>query len=73
MSAMKVLAWIVVPIVVTVIAWLVYRIANRPEAPLTMQESMQAHQRLLQTLETAAPKPRSQPRRSRATERAGRR
>jgi hypothetical protein len=56
MSAMKVLAWIVVPIVVTLIAWVVYRIAHRPAAPLTMQESMSEHQRLLQVLETAEPK-----------------
>ena len=54
---MKILAWVAVPIVVTLIAWVVYRIANRPSAPLTPEESMQAHQRLLQVLETPVPEP----------------
>lgn len=59
---MKILAWVAVPIVVTLIAWMVYRIANRPSAPLTPEESMMAHQRLLQTLETPVPEP-ARPRR----------
>jgi hypothetical protein len=52
---MKILAWVAVPIVVTMLAWLVNRIANRPKAPLTPEESMQAHQRFLQVLETPVP------------------
>ena len=59
---MKILAWVVVPIVVTLIAWVVYRIANRPSPPLTPEESMLAHQRMLQVLETPVPEP-SRPRR----------
>ena len=60
---MKILAWVVVPIVVTMLAWVVYRIANRPAAALTPEESMLAHQRFLQVLETPVPGP-AQPRRS---------
>jgi hypothetical protein len=62
---MKILAWVAVPLVVTLVAWVVYRIANRPAAPLTPKESMQAHQRFLQVLETPVPAP-QQPRRSAA-------
>ncbi|MDX6201481.1 MAG: hypothetical protein QOF82_1977 [Frankiales bacterium] len=62
---MKILAWVAVPLVVTLVAWVVYRIANRPSAPLTPKESMQAHQRFLQVLETPVPAP-QQPRRSAA-------
>lgn len=54
---MKILAWVAVPLVVTILAWVVYRIANRPSAPLTPEESMLAHQRLLQVLETPVPEP----------------
>jgi hypothetical protein len=54
---MKILAWVAVPFVVTLIAWIVYRVANRPSAPLTPEESMLAHQRLLQSLETPVPEP----------------
>jgi hypothetical protein len=54
---MKILAWLLVPLVVTLVSWAVYRIANRPSAPLTPEESMQAHQRLLQVLETPVPAP----------------
>ncbi|MDX6254438.1 MAG: hypothetical protein QOJ11_772 [Frankiales bacterium] len=59
---MKILAWLAVPLVVTIVAWVVYRIANRPSAPLTPKESMQAHERFLQVLETPVPAP--PPRRS---------
>jgi hypothetical protein len=54
---MKILAWVAVPIVVTMLAWLVNRIANRPKAPLTPEQSMQAHERFLQVLETPVPTP----------------
>ena len=54
---MKILLWIVVPIVVTALAWLVNRIAARPKAPLTPEESMQAHERFLRVLETPVPSP----------------
>lgn len=59
---MKILAWVGVPLVVTVLAWIVYRIANRPSAPLTPQESMLAHRRLVQSLETPVPAPQQPPR-----------
>ena len=53
---MKILLWIAVPIVgVTTLAWLVNRIAARPKAPMTPEESMQAHERFLRVLETPVP------------------
>ena len=55
--AVKILAWLLVPLVVTIVAWIIYRIANRPSAPLTPKESMQAHQRFMQVLETPVPTP----------------
>ncbi len=67
---MKILAWLAVPLVVTIVAWIVYRIANRPSAPLTPEESMQAHQRFLQVLETPVPAP-QQSRRSASSGRTG--
>lgn len=54
---MKILAWVAVPLAVTLVAWIVYRVANRPSAPLSSEESMQAHQRFLQVLETPVPAP----------------
>ena len=54
---MKILLWIAVPILITVVAWLVNRIAARPKAPLTPEESMLAHERFLRTLETPVPSP----------------
>jgi hypothetical protein len=54
---MQILAWVAVPLAVTLVAWIGYRVANRPSAPLTPQESMQAHQRFLQVLETPVPAP----------------
>jgi hypothetical protein len=54
---MKILLWIGVPIVVTTFAWLLNRIAARPKAPLTPEESMQAHERFLRVLETPVPSP----------------
>ncbi len=54
---MKILLWIGVPILVTVVAWLVNRIAARPKAPLTSEESMLAHERFLRVLETPVPSP----------------
>ena len=68
MERMKILAWVAVPLVVTVVAWVVYRFANRPSAPLTPEESMQAHQRFLQVLETPVPAP-PQSRRSASAQR----
>jgi hypothetical protein len=54
---MKILAWVAVPIVVTMLAWLVNRIAARPKAAPTPEQSMEAHQRFLQVLETPVPAP----------------
>lgn len=54
---MTILLWILIPIGVTMIAWLLNRIAARPKAPLTPEESMQAHERFLRTLETPVPAP----------------
>ncbi len=54
---MKILIWVATPIVLTVLAWIAYRIANRPDAPLTPEASMLAHQRFLQVLETPVPAP----------------
>jgi hypothetical protein len=69
MGPMKILAWVAVPLVVTLVAWIVYRVANRPSAPLTPKESMQAHERFLQVLETPVPAP-QQSRRAAAASRA---
>jgi hypothetical protein len=54
---MYILAWPLSAVAITLVAWLVNRIANRPKAPLTPEESMQAHQRFLQVLETPVPAP----------------
>lgn len=54
---MKILIWLAVPLALTLLSWIAYRIANRPAGPLTPEESMQAHQRLLQVLETPVPAP----------------
>ena len=54
---MKILAWVAVPLVVTMLAWLVNRIAGRPKAAPTSEQSMEAHQRFLQVLETPVPAP----------------
>ena len=54
---MQILAWVAVPLAVTLVSWIGYRVANRPSAPLTPKESMQAHQRFLQVLETPVPTP----------------
>lgn len=54
---MRILIWVATPIGLTILAWIAYRIANRPDGPLTPEESMLAHQRFLQVLETPVPPP----------------
>lgn len=54
---MLILAWPLSAVAITLVAWLLRRVANRPKPPLSSEESMQEHQRLLRVLETPVPAP----------------